>query len=225
MFFRRLFRFTGLTAGLGIAGYFFVLRPWAQRSSATDDETRRPLPGDELVADPKETVTYAVTIAAPAAKIWPWLVQMGGKRAGWYSYDRFTNKGEKSANHILSDLQHLAVGDILSATAEEKEGFFVAFTDENKALVLDMLVDFDERRPVNPTAPREEELEMFFRTSWAFVLDEIDENTTRMLVRNRIDYAPPSFFTPVYRFLFRPAHFAVQREQLVGIKRRAESTV
>ena len=54
---------------------------------ATQDEVRRSLPGDDLVPSPKSGYTQAITIRAPKSEVWPWLVQIGYKRAGWYSHD------------------------------------------------------------------------------------------------------------------------------------------
>ena len=67
--------------------YALVIRPWQIRRGATDAEVRRSLPGDDLVPDPKCGYTQAVTIKTSASEIWPWLVQIGYKRAGWYSHD------------------------------------------------------------------------------------------------------------------------------------------
>ncbi|HET9017587.1 MAG TPA: hypothetical protein VFN57_18445, partial [Thermomicrobiaceae bacterium] len=64
---------------------------------ATDDERRRPLPGDALVPDPMGVITHAITINAPSEDVWPWLVQLGAGRAGWYAWDRIDNGGVASA--------------------------------------------------------------------------------------------------------------------------------
>ena len=71
---------------LGVA-YVFVVRPWHLRMGSTKDEVQRSLPGDDLVPNPKFVWNQAITIHAPAAEIWPWLVQIGNQRAGWYSWD------------------------------------------------------------------------------------------------------------------------------------------
>jgi hypothetical protein len=77
------------------------------------DEAVRPLPGDELVADAKVRWNHAVTIRARPAEIWPWLVQMGCQRAGWYSYDGLDNGGVRSADRVVPELQQVQVGDVL----------------------------------------------------------------------------------------------------------------
>ena len=83
----------GSWLGLGIAVasaaaifllYLLVIAPWQHRWGATDDEVARTLPGDEIVVPDVGSVTRAITIAAPPEKVWPWLVQIGLGRAGWY---------------------------------------------------------------------------------------------------------------------------------------------
>jgi hypothetical protein len=69
------------------------------------DEATRSLPGDELVANAKVRWNHAITIGARPADIWPWLVQMGCRRAGWYSYDGLDNGGVWSAERIVSEFQ------------------------------------------------------------------------------------------------------------------------
>jgi hypothetical protein len=68
------------------------------------------MPGDDLIADAASS-TRAITIAAPPQQVWPWLVQLGYGRAGWYSYDWIDNDGQPSAGHIIPELQQLQVGD------------------------------------------------------------------------------------------------------------------
>jgi hypothetical protein len=64
---------------------------------ATDQEVRRAMPGDQLIPDAAST-TRAITITAPPEQVWPWLVQLGYGRAGWYSYDWIDNDGHPSAD-------------------------------------------------------------------------------------------------------------------------------
>jgi hypothetical protein len=80
---------------------------------ATAEEAVRPLPGDHVVAKADYLATRAITINAPPQDVWPWLVQIGSGRAGWYTYDRLDNAGVPSAIEIVPDLQHLQVGDVV----------------------------------------------------------------------------------------------------------------
>jgi len=91
------------------ASYRFAIRPWHLRWGATDDEVGRPMPGDELLPD-ADSVTRAISIDATADEVWPWLVQLGYGKAGWYSYDWIDNDGVPSADRVLTEHQNLAVG-------------------------------------------------------------------------------------------------------------------
>jgi hypothetical protein len=71
--------------------YLVLFRPWQLRWGATEEEIERPMPEDDIVSKPSFNATRAVTIYAPAEKIYPWIVQMGVSRAGWYSYDLLDN--------------------------------------------------------------------------------------------------------------------------------------
>ena len=75
------------------------------RRAATTAAGRRP------DRDPTMADTRGITIDAPPEAVWPWLLQMGYGRGGWYSYDRLDMKG--SADEILPEHQALAVGDIV----------------------------------------------------------------------------------------------------------------
>ena len=100
------------------------------------DEATRSLPGDELVADAKVRWNHAITIRARPADIWPWLVQMGCRRAGWYSYDGLDNGGVRSAEGIVPELQQVRVGDIFPMSPKVEDTFVVRLVEPERALVL-----------------------------------------------------------------------------------------
>ena len=103
---------SALVAFLALIGaYFLLIRPWHLTWGATDEEVRRPMPGDGIHANPSFNGTRAVSVEAGPEHIWPWLVQMGYRRAGFYSYDRLDNDGIPSADQIISEYQSLKVGD------------------------------------------------------------------------------------------------------------------
>jgi hypothetical protein len=83
---------------------------------AQPSETHRSLPGDDLVPN-AHSFTHAITIERSRSDVWPWLVQMGAGRAGWYSYDRIDNGGTPSLDRIAPELQEIAVGDVFSRAA------------------------------------------------------------------------------------------------------------
>jgi hypothetical protein len=88
-----------------------LFRHWHLRWGATDAEVAAPMAGDDIVAESTFTSTRAITIAAPPDRVWPWIVQMGYRRAGFYTYDLVDNAGYPSADHILEEYQTFAVGD------------------------------------------------------------------------------------------------------------------
>jgi hypothetical protein len=101
----------GVGAAVALGVYVRWVRPRAFSWGATGEEAGRPMAGDELCPRPQLNATRAVTIAASPQDIWPWLVQWGWNRAGFYSYDLLDNLGRPSARQILPQFQHLQVGD------------------------------------------------------------------------------------------------------------------
>ncbi|MGZ3460418.1 MAG: hypothetical protein ACXU86_18170, partial [Archangium sp.] len=97
----------------GLAGYYLVARPWHMRWGATREELTRPMPGDELVGKPVSVSNRAITIQATPEQIWPWLVQIGMGRAGFYGYEWFERLAELSIStveHLLPEFQGLEPG-------------------------------------------------------------------------------------------------------------------
>ena len=99
-------------------------------------ERTRALPGDELIRDPIASLTHAITIQRPPHGVWPWLVQMGADRAGWYSYDFIDNGRRPSADRIVPALQTVAVGDLFPAVPGATDGFHVLAFETARHLVL-----------------------------------------------------------------------------------------
>lgn len=103
------------SVGLVMAAYLRLARPYQLHWGATDEEVQRPMPGDELISNPKYLATRAITVEATPEEIWPWLIQMGYQRAGFYGYDIVENlgspRGIHSAQSIVPEFQHFEVGD------------------------------------------------------------------------------------------------------------------
>lgn len=112
---------TAALASVLAAAYLFVARPYQMRWGATTAEVARPMPGDEFSSRPTFLATRAITIDGTPEAIWPWLVQMGYGRGGFYGYDILENlgsgRGIHSATTIDPSLQHLTVGDQLPLSA------------------------------------------------------------------------------------------------------------
>lgn len=208
-------------ATVAVAGsYAYFLRPKMLRAGATEEETHRALPGDELVPTPRSVSTRAITIHAQAPAIWPWLVQMGQDRGGLYSYawlERLVGCEITNVEQIIAEYQHLQVGDIVRLTPPERNNLFftVAVIDPGRALVL--------RTPLPPGGDRRESFEAGYPDgSWAFVLEPMSGQTTRLIVRWRSDYKPTVAGLFFNQYGLEPVHFLMERKMLLGIKARVE---
>jgi len=176
---------------------------------AEETERKRPLPGDEFIAKPLGSFTHAITIGGAPQAVWPWLIQMGaGSRAGWYSYDFLDNGRRPSETRLVPELQDIAVGTVFPALPGVTDGFSVLAFEPYRSLILGWVKNGE---PL---------------VSWAFVLEEIPDHVTRLIVRARGGpgyrfHGLPSWVSkPVVRLV----HFAMQRKQLLGIARRVESS-
>ena len=161
------------------------------------------LPGDELLADAGLVSTRAVTIDAPPAAVWPWLVQMGSGRGGAYTYDWIENLlglNMHSASRILPQFQDLKVGDELP---------------------------LGPGRPIMRVEVCDPEQTLAIRIAdgnwvWIFALVAQD-GQTRLISRNRI--ATPGAALPARVFnllVMEPGSLVMERKMLLGIKQRAE---
>lgn len=195
----------GLAGGAAaVTAYALVARPWHLRWRATDEEVRMPFPGEDPAAPPPAvSATHAVTIHAPAAEVWAWLVQIGQDRGGFYSYSGLENLMGchlRNADRIVPEWQHLETGDS---------------------------VRLHPKAPPLPVTHLEPGRALVLAGGWGFLLKEIGPNTTRLVARGWGDAIPdlrnPLLHFLYWRVLFEPAHFLMERKMLLGIKRRAEA--
>jgi hypothetical protein len=145
---------------VGMAGTAaLVYAAWARsrlmRWGATDEEVTGAYPGAELVPHGQRAATMAVTVDAPPNQVWPWLVQLGGDRGGWYSWDRLDNGGRPSATEIHPEWQDLALGDCVKYWTRKGpvDAWQVAALEPNRFLGLRGLRD-PRGRMLDPTQPR-----------------------------------------------------------------------
>lgn len=174
----------------------------------------RPLPGDDLLPDATDQITHAIDIAAPPEAIWPWLAQMGCRRAGWYSYDLLDNGGSRSAREIHPELQRLAVGDLLPMTPEGEGGFEVLRIAPPRSLVLGGLFDAGSDTQLAFAAPRPRR---FWQVAWSFTLEPFDGRSTRLSARVRVLSRPAKSLLRA-----KLVHGFMEGEQLREIAARAE---
>ncbi|HEY0460778.1 MAG TPA: SRPBCC family protein [Pyrinomonadaceae bacterium] len=205
--------FAGVAAlGGAFAAYNYKIRSWHLRWGASVAELSATLPGDEVKPDAAIQVTHAITIDAPAAVVWKWLVQIGQQRGGFYSYDWLENLfGLKIHNtrEIKPVWQTLKVGDFvrsahdgwLGGRFKNKAGWFVVAMDELRSLVL------------------RDEIE---RGSWAFILRPVNEAQTRLIIRARGNEPQGAALKIFHYGFFEPAHFIMERKMLLTLKKRAE---
>lgn len=205
----RLVRWAASAGALLPWAYLLIARPWHLRWGATDEETRKRLPGDDLVAHPVAETTRALTIDAPAREIWAWMAQMGAGRGGLYSYDWLENLaglGIHSADRIVPELQELEEGDVFPLDAPSGTGPTVAELVPERAIVLHFLDARAERSVL----------------SWAYVLEPIDDGKSRLIFRFKLDVEPRWLWELGYPLLVEIPHFVMERKMMLGIKERAE---
>lgn len=188
-----------LLAGAGaVLGYLRWYRPWQLTWGATPDEVARALPGDNLVLRPVFDATRAITIEAPPQEVWPWLVQAGVGRAGWYSYDLLDNLGRPSATQIDPRWQQLAVGDLVPMSPDGTQGIEVLALDAPTSMVWG--------------SPG---------TSWVWQLDPVGSEATRLVtrIRSRPTGAPSSL---AFGVLLELADVWMLRKMLRTVQLRAQ---
>lgn len=194
-------------AGAGLAAYTGVLaaaRPWHRRWGAIDDEIAQPLPGDEL-SHGGALANHAITIDAPVEKVWPWLVQIGQDRAGFYSYSWLENLFRAdihNADEIVPEWQTIEEGGHVRLASKDVYGdgplLHVSHVRPGRSFVLE---------------------------GWGeFVLRPVDKHRTRLLIRTHRS-KQSTLMKALSFFLIEPAHFVMERRMLLGIKERAEANL
>ncbi len=206
--------------GAGFATYLAVIRPRIIRWGTTDDELQRHWPGDELTPQAQLISTHAITIHAPASDIWPWMVQIGNGRAGWYSYrfvERLVQDGklldEGASQRILPEFQNLQAGDHIPMG---DTSFRVIDIQPERYMLLEPAFDSAPHKTADPQAS-----DATPHTGFNFILEPIDAQTTRLIARMRI--VSRSLWETLFVVGFlEPGHAIMQIKMLHGIKSRVE---
>ena len=192
--------YSGLAGVVLVTLLFTVYVPWAVTWGATEEEIGRRMAGDDIVSAPTFDATRAVTISAEPEDVWPWIIQIGYKEAGFYSWDKLDNDGIPSTDTILPDRQDLSVGDSIRLS----ESFYarVVYLDPDRFLLL--VVD-SEHGSEDPW-------------TWAWGLYPLNDQRTRLVTRLR--YRSDSRITNLtLDFL----EIIMMRQHMLGIKRRVEA--
>ena len=184
-----------------VSAYKRFVKPWHLQWGATAEEITQTMPGDEIVESPALMATRAITINARPSEVWPWLVQMGYGRAGFYSYDLIDNSRRHSAERVIPELQFLKVGDAIPTSA--KQGFIVKKIEPEDLLLLSIE-------------------DKYTNLSFAIKLTELEDGSTRLIMRLRLQYRW-GLRRSLYYQLFEPGDFVMMRKMMLGIKRRAEA--
>jgi hypothetical protein len=178
-----------------------LLRHWHLRWGATADEVAAPMPGDDIVPASQFTATRAITIDAAPRAVWPWLLQVGYHRAGFYSYDLLDNLGRPSAEQILPEWQQLQAGDVAAPMANPPT-----------PTTSFVITDIDAPSTIVWAKPD---------STWAWTLTETSHGGTRLVTRLKQRYQRNPGL-PLTILLAEFGDFPMMRKMLLGIKRRAE---
>ncbi len=208
-----------------IATYVVAIRPKLRSWGVIPGEAELALPGDELVPEPSATETRGLNIDASPAQIWPWLVQMGFERGGWYSFDALDQK-HKPAETILPEFQSLNEGDILPFGPGN--GFRAAVVEPDRALVLfldtQLARELMEQAVAEGKLPEPSKRTSFpeFAVSWTFSLQPNADGGTRLIERFRAKTPGNAAAHAVLGEIMGTGIVLMTRKQMIGIKERAE---
>jgi hypothetical protein len=216
-----------------------AMRRVSVRTGVSDAEACATLPGDDILRHPMVEWTRGVTVRTPPERVWPWLAQMGYGRGGWYTpelVDLFANRwvfGVKrpfppSANRLVAEYQTVAVGDLICDGPAYASYFRVEHVDPPHALVYRSIRHPRRGSPIDitdPASPQRIEQQLlesgtYVDFTWALALIELPVGRSRLLVRTRANYAPPSLKCMLLPLGLFDATYGVA--MLRGIARRAE---
>jgi hypothetical protein len=215
-----------VVAGVGAAGtaavvYAKSVRPRLVRWGATDEELAAPYPGAEFVPNGEREGAMAVTIDAPPDQVWPWLVQLGGDRGGWYSWDHLDNAGRPSAQKVHPEWQGLAIGDYVKYWTRRHgpvNAWQVAALEPNRFLGLHGLSD-PRGRPLDPKQPRPS---AYTEGLWGFLSNELPGGRTRLVISGYQNFQPRWLKAFLSYWFLPPVVWIMQARMLTVLKRNVE---
>ena len=188
-------------------GYLGWIRPWHLRWGATEEEVHAAMPGEELLPHPMLCATRAVTIGATPEQVWPWIVQMGYGRGGFYAIDIIDNNAQPSADHLIPALQNLKVGDTMPTSP--LGGFTIDSIDPPVSMVMTFTADALPGVGMSGVT--------------AMRLIRTPARSTRLICRLQADF-DSTIASRLYYLLFEPGDFLMMRQMMLGIRDRAERT-
>jgi len=190
-----------------------------QTYGSTSFERQAPMPGDGIVSKPQFVVTHGITVNAPPESVWPWLVQMGWHRGGWYTA-RWVDKllfsaNRASADQIVEELQDLQVGDFIPDGPLETECGFVVEQLEPPALLV---LQSSSHLPLEWRRKGRASVDW----TWVFNVGALDSGGRARLIFRWRAATKPWWLTLSTWAVILPADFLMSRDMLRGVKRRAE---
>lgn len=190
----------GVFSGAALIAYVLMIRPRQITWGATDEEVLRPMPGDDIVEQATFNATRSVTVKAGPDQIWPWLLQIGFHRAGWYSYDWVDNLFRPSSQRIVPELQHLEAGDVIPMGPGGSSGLWVKDSEPHRWML------WGDKKGY---------------ATWLWLLDPIGEGRTRLITRVGAHYrwTSPNI---LFSLLMDVGDIVMMRKSMLGIKTRAE---
>jgi hypothetical protein len=194
------FIYTVIIIAVIVMTYLFVIRPWHLRWGATTQEVVLELPGDNIVLNPDFNATRGITIQSTPELIWRWIIQIGSKRAGWYSIDWMDNAGIKSSEKILPEFQKIEVGQFIPFTPDQKNGMWVR--------------DFKEHEYI-------QWVDKEGKATWVWYLYPIDATHSRLVTRLRTIYNWKGIWI-IYYLLYDFGDIVMMSKCMKGIKARAD---
>lgn len=205
----------GWSVAAGTVGAFAAATYLGTTWGSTPEERRRRLASDDLVPEPSFTSNHAITMRGRADAVWPWLVQTGWHRAGWYTY-RWVDQllfpaNAPSATEILPEFQGLAVGDRVPDGPPESGCYFVVERMEAPHLLV------LRSHTHLPPWPRDAWLDWV----WTWSITDLESDRVRVHLRTRGVMGPP-WLTLVYRAALW-TDFVMARSHLRGLRERVES--
>ena len=213
---------TAAAAVTAVVVYGGWVRPRLRHWGATEEEVSGPYPGAGLVPDGTRGATMAVTIDAPPAEVWPWLVQLGGDRGGWYSWDHLDNAGRPSARAVHPEWQDLELGDYVKYWTRRYgpvDAWQVAALEPNRFLGLHGYSDL-RGRPLDPGQPRPA---AYTEGLWGFWLKELPLGRTRLVIGGYEAFRPRWVGLLLSFWVFPPVVWVMQARMLAVLKRNVEA--
>jgi hypothetical protein len=222
-----------MTRATGIAGvlatafaianllYFSALRTWHQHWGATEAELSASLPGDELLPAPASQVTHAITIQATPEQVWPWIMQIGQDRSGFYSYtwaENLIGCDMPKVERIVPDWKPRTTGETVWFGTPRHFGgrgrMIAAVVRPQRSLAMVSVADWDSLHEEGSAK----------EVVWSFTLQKTDAEETRLIARLRSGPPKSAGQHAAVLLFWEPAHFFMERKMLLTIKALSERT-